>query len=88
MRCLYCLGEVSSEASKCQHCGEWLKKKPGRSPVVYVARAGLLLMILGYLVTPAPVLLVAMLCGVGIWLMVELINWPSAPPGTVPRPHE
>lgn len=31
-QCPYCLGEIPAEASKCQHCGEWVEAPPPQEP--------------------------------------------------------
>lgn len=40
VRCHYCGGEISPDAKKCRHCGEWIDraKKP-KSPVIFVLLA-------------------------------------------------
>jgi len=40
VRCPYCGGEISSDAKKCRHCGEWIDRanKP-KSPVIFVLLA-------------------------------------------------
>ena len=40
VRCPYCGGEISPDAKKCRHCGEWIDraKKP-KSPVIFVLLA-------------------------------------------------